>query len=142
MKPSFSFAVLCASVLSVASLARAEVAAGVMIGEPTGLTVRVDNFPVIGLAWSLTHPWTYLQCDYWIIHKPIQSAGSLDWYLGAGGAIGGGGGESFFGARLPIGVQSIVNRKFELFGEFAPVLALAPDVNILLNLGIGFRYIF
>jgi len=142
MKLRFLCAVMCSTVIFSSSTARAEVAAGVMLGEPTGFTVRIDRFPVMGFAWSLSHKWTYLQCDYWIIHKPIPDAARLDWYLGAGGGVGLGHGDAFIGARLPIGLQAIFERKFELFGEIAPVLGLAPDVGLFINGGIGFRYIF
>jgi hypothetical protein len=119
-----------------------EIAGGFILGEPTGFSLRVNQFPVLGFGWSLSHDWMYVNCDYWIINKPIPDTRQLDWFLGVGGAVGVGGNHGFLGCRVPIGLKTVLERKFELFGELAPVLGLVPDVDMFLNGGIGFRYIF
>jgi hypothetical protein len=143
MEFRFIGALMCSAVIIAGSAARAEVAAGFVLGEPTGFTVRVDKFPVLSFGWSLTHGWMYVNGDYWIIHKPLPpDAAQVNWYLGAGAALGLGGDKGFLGGRVPIGLQAIFGRNYELFGEVAPVVGLAPDVGLFLNVGIGFRFIF
>ena len=143
MKFRFLYAVICSAAILSSSTARGtEVAVGFVLGEPTGFSVRIERFPVLSFGWSLSYDWMYVNGDYWLIHKPLPNASPLDWYLGVGGALGLGGSQAFLGARLPIGLQMIFDRKFELFGEIAPVLGLIPDVGLFFNGGIGLRYIF
>jgi hypothetical protein len=136
--------IACTSVLLTVSSpwAAVEVAGGFILGEPTGFSLRIEKFPVLSFGWSLTHDWMYVNCDYWIINKLIPDSRDLYWYLGVGGAIGAGGSHGFLGCRVPIGLQAILERRFELFGELAPGIGIMPDVNMFLNGGIGFRYIF
>jgi hypothetical protein len=119
----------------------AEIAGGFVIGEPTGFSLRIDRFPVLGFGWALSHDWMYVNCDYWLINKPIPNAAPVYWYFGIGGALGAGN-AGFLGCRFPIGLQAVFNRRLEFFGELAPVLGLIPDVGLFANGGIGFRYIF
>jgi hypothetical protein len=143
MKTRLFYALMFSTVIFASRPAvGAEVAGGFVIGEPTGFSLRIDKFPVLTFGWSLTHDWMYVNCDYWIINKPMPDAGPLYWYLGVGGAVGAGGQHGFLGCRIPIGLQAVLERRFELFGELAPGLGLVPDVALFLNGGIGFRYIF
>lgn len=142
MKTRFIYAVMCGALLFSSRSAGTEVAGGVMIGEPTGFTVRINNVPVLGFGWALSREFMFVNGDWWIINKPIPNADPLFWYLGVGAALGIGGNESSLGCRVPIGLQAVFNRKYELFGELAPGLGLAPDVKLFVHGGIGFRYIF
>jgi hypothetical protein len=52
--------------------------------------------------------------------------------------------KTVFGFRFPIGMSYLFenNEPFELFFEIAPVLELAPDVDLDLNAAIGLRFYF
>ncbi|MBN1128201.1 MAG: hypothetical protein JXA71_04410 [Chitinispirillaceae bacterium] len=142
MKNRFSEVVAGAAfLLTVLTADAAEVAGGFMIGEPTGFSLRINKFPVLCFGWSLPHDYVYVNCDYWLIDKPFPNEDRIDWYLGVGGALGAGH-EAFLGCRVPIGIKGIIERRFELFGEIAPGVAIAPEVGLFANGGIGFRYIF
>jgi hypothetical protein len=130
-----------AILLTVLTADAAEVAGGFMVGEPTGFSLRINKFPVLCFGWSFPHDFLFVNCDYWIIDKPFPNESRLDWYLGVGGALGTGH-DPFLGCRVPIGIKGILERKFELFGEIAPGVSLAPEVGLFLNGGLGFRYIF
>jgi hypothetical protein len=143
MKKSLFSAVMCGALIFISRpAAGAEVAAGIVLGEPTGFSIRINNFPVLGFGWSISRDYMFVNCDYWVINKPFPNADPLYWYLGVGGALGIGGHESALGCRVPIGLQAIFNRKYEVFGEIAPGLGVAPDVEMFVQGGIGFRYIF
>ncbi len=140
MKPRFLRALIFAAVIfSASSAVRAEVAAGFVLGEPTGISVRINHFPVLGFAWSMTHDWMYIQGDYIFIDRMIQER--LRWYLGAGVVLEAGH-DGGIGGRVPIGLLWPFDPKFEAFGEIAPGINLIPEVNALLFVGIGIRYIF
>ena len=145
MKTRFFSAAVCGALIFISRpAAAAEVAAGIVLGDPTGFSIRINQFPVLGFGWSLSRDYMFVNGDYWLINKPLPDADPLYWYLGVGGALGIGGnhGSSSIGCRVPIGLQAIFNRKYELFGELAPGLGLAPDVDLFVQGGIGFRYIF
>jgi hypothetical protein len=130
-----------ALLVTVLTVDASEVAGGFMIGEPTGFSLRIERFPVLCFGWSLTRDYVYVNCDYWLMDKPFPDGNRLDWYLGVGGALGAGR-QAFLGCRVPIGIKGILERRFELFGEIAPGIAIAPDVGLFVNGGVGFRYIF
>jgi hypothetical protein len=132
-----------AVILASRPAAGAEIAGGLVLGVPTALSLRINKFPVLafGWGWAHYHNYMYVNCDYWIIDRPLPDAGRLDWFLGIGGSVGGGH-EGFLGCRVPIGLKGILERRFELFGELAPGISLVPEVGLFINGGIGLRYIF
>lgn len=140
MKRPFLFAAVCAVVLSQASNVRSEVAAGVILGEPTGISIRIDKFPILGFAWSLKHDWMYAHGDYYFIDRTIQD--QLSWYLGGGLAVGFGKGDPGLAVRIPVGLQFRFDPHFELFGELAPGITVMPEMEGSIMGGIGLRYIF
>ena len=118
----------------------AEVAAGIIIGEPTGVSIRIDHFPVLGFAWSLHRDWMYVHGDYIFIDNVLQDP--LRWYLGGGLFLGIHNDHVGFGVRIPVGLQIRFHPNFEVFGELAPGIALIEDTDIYLGGGIGIRYVF
>jgi hypothetical protein len=120
--------------------ASAEVAAGIIIGEPTGISLRIDHFPVLGFAWSLHHDWMYVHGDYIFIDNVLQDP--LRWYLGGGLFLGINSDNLGFGVRVPIGLQIRFDPRFEVFGELAPGIAILEETDMYLGGGIGIRYIF
>ncbi len=107
--------------------------------QPTGVTFKMDNFPVVSLGWSLNNNWVSGTVDYWFINKKIQR--NFLWYLGAGAkaSIDNSFGLAF---RVPVGIQWYFMPAFELFGELAPGMAILPGFGFDLSAGIGLRYHF
>jgi hypothetical protein len=140
MKPRIFFSLVCGAMLFSTSPTKAEVAAGVILGEPTGLSVRINQFPVLGVAWSAAHNWMYVHGDYIFIDRTLEE--QLRWYLGVGAVLHIGDGESGIGGRVPIGLLFPFDPKFELFGELVPGLNLVPEIRFNVGGGIGIRYIF
>ncbi len=124
---------------------------GVIVGEPTGITVKYNLDAKMsidgGLGWSTSsdnefHIYgTYLYHMYDLIKVP---KGNLPLYFG--------GGFRFFkrekkdnefGIRIPVGVEyQFENLPLGAFVELAPVLNLTPDTDLDLEGGIGIRYFF
>jgi hypothetical protein len=139
MKSRLFLALITAAVLTPLFSAQARIGLGVVAGEPTGLTMRIDKFPVLGASWSFHDEYMLVYCDYWIINKELESP--LNWYLGLGGEIGIHSDMSV-GARVPIGLQWPFQQDWELFFELAPVVVLVPGADFTMNGGIGIRYFF
>lgn len=108
-------------------------------GQPTGITLKLDNFPVVSLGWSITGNWISGTVDYWFINKKIDR--NVLWYLGAGAkaSIGSSFGLTF---RVPVGLQWYFMPSFELFGELVPGFAILPSSAFDFSGGIGLRYHF
>ena len=140
MKTRIFIALLCGAVLIPVSTARSEVAAGIILGEPTGLSIRINQWPILGLSWSLHREMMYIHGDYYFIDRQLQYP--LRWYLGGGVALEVGQGGAGIDARVPVGLLFPFDPKFELFGEIAPGIHLGEDTSPAVAGGIGLRYIF
>ncbi len=122
---------------------------GVILGEPTGLSIKSWNnersaFDV-GAAWSFSgsNDALHLQADY-LLHNWFNNieGGPLAFYYGIG-ARALLGDHSTIGVRIPIGLNYVIpNSKLDLFLEAAPILDLAPDTDFAGNGGLGIRYYF
>lgn len=148
----FAALLLCAGMLFFPMKASSStMGIGIMIGDPTGLTFRMGNFPIIGLAWSLNNH-LHVHCDYWFLNKPFFHT-PLNWYLGAGAKF------LFFdhpdngpfkdedsgfglGIRVPVGLQFYPIGELELFLEAVPGIYLIPGTSFSLDWGLGIRYHF
>jgi hypothetical protein len=137
--------------LFIASQAGA-VGVGVIVGEPTGLSLKFGDFPVLGISWSLDKH-LYIHADAWILNRPLK--GKLNWYFGLGGKVLIFDDESDIkkevkdedsdvglGARVPFGLQYYFIPELELFGEVVPGLLLFPATDFDIDFGIGLRYHF
>lgn len=107
--------------------------------QPTGVTFKIDNFPVVSLGWSINGNWISGTIDYWFLNDKL--AKSTLWFAGVGvkTSIGDSIGLTF---RVPLGIQWYFMPGFELFGELAPGFAILPATNFDFSGGIGIRFHF
>lgn len=122
---------------------------GVMIGEPTGITLKswtgTHSAFDVGLAWSLGHyDAVNIHADYlWHEFDIFQDVeeGTLPLYYGVGGRLVFAEDDALLGARVPVGL----NYYFEdsplgLFVEIAPVVNLAPSTDFDMEGALGVRF--
>lgn len=126
--------------------------AGVVIGEPTGIsfaywTSDIRSFSA-GVAWSVHdnrgNESLQIHVDYLFHHFDIVDVnrGSMPLYIGVGGRLRFGDNENA-GIRIPLGAAyHFQNNPLEIFLEFVPVIDLVPGTGISGNSGLGFRYYF
>lgn len=125
-----------------------QLGAGVIVGEPTGISLKYwnndSNAFDAGISWSITNEFLHLHADY-LMHKyglfDIEK-GNLPLYYGLGGRM-------LFaddpdiGVRIPVGLNYLMeNDPIGFFIEIAPTLDLIPDVEFDMGGGIGVRYYF
>ena len=121
--------------------------AGVMVGEPTGLSLKywITRYSAVDLAagWSFSDANVDLSLDYqYHYFWPNFPRGELPLFFGLGVALQIED-ESYFGARIPLGVQYIFEEpRFTAFLEIAPELRLIPDTELAAAGGIGLRFRF
>jgi len=122
---------------------------GVMGGDPTGITLKFNNFPVIEFGYDFglygQRAGSFdLNVDHWIINKPLGT--NFHWFIGIGVSAQYNSGYAYgfgVGARVPIGVQWFPASKIEIFAEVAPGLAVLPALGLDVDFGLGVRfYIF
>lgn len=123
--------------------------AGVMIGEPTGISLKHwlsrTNALAGGLAWSLgKHDAFHLHGDYlwhdWDLIKVDK--GKLPLYYGVGVRL-------LFADNAHFGIRGVLGLDYlladiplDIFLELAPVFDLAPSTEFRFNGGLGARYFF
>lgn len=132
---SISLAVLVLSMLFTPCLS-ADTGIGLIVGEPTGLSLKINNFPVIGVAWSFDDYFQF-HIDYWL--KTGRLERSLHWYFGLGAKLRVNG-DAKLGARVPVGLYYYIAKDWELFGELVPGLLLVDETKFEIGGGIGLRY--
>ena len=121
----------------------ARIGIGVMGGEPSGLTLKFNNFPVIGIGYSFlglnNNDWLHLTVDYWILNPPI--GGPFHWYLGIGASVKYPSSSVVgVGVRVPIGIQFMPTNWLEIFLEGAPGLRILPNINFDWQASLGIRF--
>lgn len=155
MKKSFTglfialFLFLVASTLSVqAQDMDGKLGAGLMIGEPTGISLKYwqneQNAIAGGLAWSLgQYDAIHLHADYlWHNYSVFDEVdeGVLPLYYGIGGRIILAENESVLGVRVPVGMNYIFEEApVGLFLELAPTVNLAPSTDFDIGGALGIR---
>lgn len=122
---------------------------GVMLGEPTGVSVKSWNNSRsafgLGAAWSLSgsNEAVHLHADY-LLHTWFTGVdrGRLAFYYGIGARV-------IFsddaeaGIRVPLGLDYIFeDAPLDLFVEAVPILNLTPDTDFAGNGAVGIRYYF
>ncbi len=129
---------------------------GLMVGEPTGFTFKywIDKKYAIdgGLSWSFTgDEGVVIHSDYLFHDYKLNNSEQWPAYYGAGLLLkfeeDNGkkhDGDTIFGFRFPFGMTYFFEDKapYEFYIEIAPVLELAPDIDISANAGIGLRFYF
>ncbi len=150
MRNVLMVAVLILVVLTASALA-GNVGLGVMVGEPTGLSLKVWSGSRTAFdaaaGWSLNESdWIYVHGDYlwhrYDIH--LDAPGSLPFYFGIGARVLlHEGNDSRIGVRVPLGLDYITrDHRFDFFLEVAPIVDLAPDTGFDVSGGLGARYYF
>lgn len=147
MKKSILIAVI--AVLSIGLSAQdTGFGAGLLIGEPTGLSAKywLSSNDALdgGVAWSMTNGWFHIHADY-IRHFfdviPVE-VGQLPLYAGIGARIGFGT-DVIIGARIPLGINYLFeDYPLDIFLEVVPGILLTPDTKFDMGGGIGVRYWF
>lgn len=126
-----------------------DVGAGIILGEPTGISAKWwnsrDRAMDLAIAWSTgRNDRFHLHGDYLIHRFDLISvdSGKLPLYYGLGARMGFGD-EVDLGVRIPVGIAyQFPNDPFELFFEIVPVLNVYPATAFDANGGFGVRYYF
>jgi hypothetical protein len=123
--------------------------AGVIIGEPSGLSAKYWLTRLLGvdagIAWSFSEDGKLDIFGDFLLHPyyiPIDQ-GDFPAYVGAGAAFRVGDGDSFLGVRFPVGVQFLWNTfPLSVFAEVAPIMEVIPDIGARVEGGAGLRFAF
>lgn len=123
--------------------------AGVILGEPTGISLKnwlgSSTALDFGIAWSFTKGGSlHLHVDYLVHNFGLFEVekGKLALYYGIGGRFKSKRRERF-GVRVPVGLCYIPEKApIDIFLEIAPLLDLAPATEFGLTGGMGIRYYF
>ncbi len=113
---------------------------GQPLDPPSGLSLKVNKFPVVSLEWHFgTSRYVKGTIDYWFINDKLDR--NIYWYLGGGVKASVGSSDFGLGLRVPIGIQWYFMPRFELFGELVPGFTiLNPSGQFDLSEGIGLRF--
>lgn len=122
---------------------------GVIIGEPTGISFKkwVNRWQALdgALAWSLGEKDAlHLHADYLFHNRRLIHIDkhSIPFYYGIGGRFRFEDNNTF-GIRFPLGLTFfLVELPIDLFVEIVPIMNLAPETDLDLNVAIGARYYF
>lgn len=129
---------------------------GVMLGEPTGLSVKywLDERTAIdgALAWSFSeNDSLQIHSDYLIHDHELSNSREWSVYYGLGARLqfkdsdgsGRNSSHSIFGLRVPLGVSYLFpDEPMDLFFEVVPILDLSPEVELDLAAAAGLRFYF
>ncbi len=134
---------------------------GIIIGEPTGLSLKkwLDNTRAVdaGIAWSFSeNDSLHLHADYLLHGFDVISAreakGRFPVHAGLGARIkfkdsnngrGRNDNDALVGVRVPFGVSFLpAGSPIDLFAEIVPILDVAPRSDFDLNAAIGARFYF
>jgi hypothetical protein len=123
---------------------------GIIVGEPTGVSGKLwlggNNALDMATAWSFKGSGSMLlQADYiWHTFNLIRvSSGKLPLYFGIGGRVIFGSKDTYFGARIPVGLNYIFSgTPLDIFVEIVPILDLAPSTDFDIGGGLGIRFWF
>ncbi len=125
--------------------------AGVIVGEPTGLSIKNWLTPTTAIdgaaAWSFEGRDSFHVHASYLIHNfnlITVDEGRASVYYGIGARARFREGMSTrAGVRVPVGLAyEFQQAPFELFAEVAPILDLSPSTDFSLNGAIGLRYYF
>ena len=122
---------------------------GVMLGEPTGISIKSWNnsrsaFDV-GAAWSFAgnNDAIHLHGDY-LLHSWLNvEKGDLAFYYGIGARVVLSDPDAKAGVRVPFGLNYIIpDSRVDVFVEAVPILNLTPNTGFDGNGALGIRYYF
>ena len=150
-----SLVILLVIALGLPAALSADTGAGVVLGDPTGVSLLFEERIAVAAAWDVSHH-LHLHGDLWLFARRLVDP--VDWYMGVGARLlvfteGSTSGPSWaegddrdqgvgIGARVPFGLQWYPMKQLEVFGELVPVLSLFPATGFDMDFGIGLRYHF
>jgi len=124
--------------------------AGIIIGNPTGLSLEYSNIQ-IGVGWDIDKYFN-LNVDYLLFNKSgiINGAPSLGLYAGLGGAFQiesnndkVNNDKNKLGVRIPLGIFVLIKDiPLKIFLEVAPTMYLIESTSFGFGVGLGIRYVF
>ncbi|MCU0612773.1 MAG: hypothetical protein MUE60_13420 [Candidatus Eisenbacteria bacterium] len=155
----FCHACICVLLLGSAVSGQGGFGAGIILGEPTGVSLKAwldDRTALDGAAaWSFSgHDSFQLHADWLIHYFDVMEAddlrGALPVYVGIGGRIrlreehrGDDDEDVTLGVRLPFGMTYIPDSApVDVFVEFVPTLDVVPGTDFDLAAGFGARFFF
>ncbi|MBP6979278.1 MAG: hypothetical protein KBB71_13300 [Lentimicrobiaceae bacterium] len=121
---------------------------GLMFGYPAGISLKywIDDQQAVdgGITWSFYYGGYFqVHADY-LRHAYVidVSQGKLPFYYGIGARLGFGN-YTRFGARVPLGIEYIIqNAPVDIFLEIVPGMEFLPDPDFSMEGAVGFRYFF
>ena len=125
--------------------------AGIILGEPTGITMNIFLSQLTALefsaAWSLESNNSFqLQGDYvWHMWDLIDvDRGALPVTVGVGGrVVFRDVGDDLLGIRVPLGLAyELDTAPIDFFGQIVPILDLAPSTEFDFDAAVGARFYF
>jgi hypothetical protein len=133
----------------IPSSALADMGVGIIVGEPTGLSLKWwDEGTAVDAAigWSIGDDSFYGHCDY-VWHRRFESMDfgtRAPFYYGIGGRfILRDNEDSKMGLRVPIGLDYMFDSgRFDIFVEIVPIFDVMPETDFGVGGGIGARYYF
>lgn len=139
-----------AAVWALAAPAKAEIGVGVIVGEPTGLSIKSwfsrANALHIGAGWDMREkkPEVQVKVDY-LLHNysllPVRT-GKLPIYFGVGARVTADNHASI-GVRVPVGLNYLFSgAPLDVFLEIAPTMALVPATEFDIGAAFGIHYRF
>jgi hypothetical protein len=123
---------------------------GVIVGEPTGLSLKAWQTNRTALDFAAA--WSFVEDGSVHLHGDIlrhrYSAievedRNLPFYYGIGARVkmAEDGGDPRFGIRFPLGLDFLFNNDpLDLFVEAVPILDVSPESDVSLNASVGMRY--
>ena len=156
MKCKIVIVMLLLAAASVNARTQDDFGIGVIIGEPTGLSLKywIDKDVAVdgALAWSYSENNSLqLHGDYLIHDYDLLEEDQWPVYYGIGARLkfkdddGRGRNENhdMFGIRFPLGITYLFDDEpLDLFFEVVPVLDLSPDLELDINAALGLRFYF
>jgi hypothetical protein len=149
MRKSFVLMLLVLSLVSVVMAEEGKFGIGVILGEPTGLSMKMLMSKTTAIAGALA--WSFSGAGYLDSHADYLcykydlikvKKGELPVYFGPGVHIG-------FGSSILLGIRGVVgmdyifsNAPWDIFIEVVPILELIPGTGLGFNTAIGTRYFF
>jgi len=153
------FLAVVLGLMGTSAPAQDQLGVGLILGEPTGLSVKYwldDEHALDGAAaWSFWDDDGFqLHADYlWHNYELLdlgETEGRVPVYYGLGARLKfeddedrgrGDDDDTVFGIRVPLGITyRFDSRPLDLFAEVVPIVDLAPDVELNVNLAVGIRF--
>jgi len=132
---------------STANAQREGLGIGVIIGVPTGISIKYwtnpENAWDVAFAWDLEKDNFRFHFDYLWHDFTRFSEKNLALYYGVGSKFKSEEDDNEFGLKGIIGLNYFHHRApIDLFVEVSPVVLLTPKTKFEVDFGLGFRYFF